>query len=47
MSAATENQKVRAMLMLDRWRPDMTLAEQAGYFDIARLRGEIPGVTGS
>lgn len=54
MSAATENQgtqadvdeKVRAMLMLDGWRPDMSLAEQAGYFNIDRLRdGGIPGVT--
>jgi hypothetical protein len=45
----TQNQgddKVRAMLMLDGWRPDMQFAEQAGYFDLHRLReGGIPGVT--
>jgi hypothetical protein len=41
------DEKVRAMLMLDGWRPDMSLAEQAGYFDIDRLHeGGIPGVTG-
>jgi hypothetical protein len=45
----TQNQgddKVRAMLMLDGWRPDMQFADQAGYFDIHRLHeGGIPGVT--
>lgn len=39
------DEKVRAMLMLDGWAPDMNLAEQAGYFDIRRLHGEVPGVT--
>jgi hypothetical protein len=39
------DEKVRTMLMLDGWRPDMDLAEQAGYFNLDRLRGGIPGVT--
>ena len=40
------DEKVRAMLMLDGWTPDMQLAEQAGYFNLDRLReGGIPGVT--
>jgi hypothetical protein len=39
------DEKVRAMLMLDGWTPDMHLAEQAGYFDIHRLHGGIPGIT--
>jgi hypothetical protein len=30
--------KVRAMLMLDGWQPDMRLTEQAGYFDIRRIQ---------
>jgi len=37
--------KVRAMLILDGWRPDMDLAEQAGYFNIRRIQGDVPGVT--
>jgi hypothetical protein len=36
------DEKVRAMLMLDGWRPDMDLAEQAGYFSMDRLHGESP-----
>jgi hypothetical protein len=39
------DEKVRTMLQLDGWAPDMDLMEQAGYFNIARLRGEVPGVT--
>jgi hypothetical protein len=40
------DEKVRAMLMLDGWAPDMDLAEQAGYFSMDHLReGGIPGVT--
>jgi hypothetical protein len=40
------DEKVRTMLMLDGWRPDMDLAAQAGYFSLDRLREEgIPGVT--
>jgi len=40
------DEKVRAMLMLDGWRPDMDLAEQVGYFNLNRLREDgIPGVT--
>lgn len=43
---ADVDEKVRAMLMLDGWRPDADLAERAGYFNIDRLRGGgIPGVT--
>lgn len=37
--------EVRAMLMLDGWRPDMKLAEQAGYFSLSRIQGDVPGVT--
>jgi hypothetical protein len=33
------DEKVRAMLMLDGWRPDMDLAESAGYFSLDRLIG--------
>jgi len=40
------DERVRTMLMLDGWRPDMSLAEQAGYFNLDRLRkGGVPGVT--
>lgn len=31
--------KVRAMLTLDDWQPDMDLAGQAGYFDMGRIIG--------
>ena len=44
-TAADGDEKVRAMLMLDGWRPDMDLAEQAGYFRLDRLRDEVPGIT--
>jgi hypothetical protein len=37
--------KVRAMLMLDGWRPDMDLAEEAGYFNLSRIQGDVAGVT--
>lgn len=37
--------KVRAMLMLDGWRPDLTLAEEAGYFNLSRLQDDGTGVT--
>jgi hypothetical protein len=37
------DEKVRTMLMLDGWRPDPELAEQAGYFSMDRLRGDTPG----
>ena len=40
------DERVRTMLMLDGWRPDMDLAEQVGYFNLNRLREDgIPGVT--
>jgi hypothetical protein len=40
------DEKVRAMLALDGWQPDMDLAAQAGYFSMSRLReGGIAGVT--
>lgn len=39
------DEKVRTMLMLDGWTPDMDLAQQAGYFNLDRLHGDIPGVT--
>ncbi len=32
------DEKVRTMLMLDGWRPDMDLTEQAGYFNLDRIR---------
>ena len=31
------DEKVRALLMTGGWRPDMDLAEQAGYFNLDRL----------
>ncbi len=38
------DERVREMLMLDGWRPDMQLAEQAGYFNLDRLHETgIPG----
>jgi hypothetical protein len=40
------DEKVRRMLQLDGWTPDVALMEQAGYPDMARLYGEVPGVTG-
>ena len=40
------DERVRAMLMLDGWRPDMTLAEHAGYFNLDRLWGDDSGETG-
>lgn len=43
-SASDGDEKVRNMLMLDGWHPDITLAEEAGYFSMDRLRGTIPGV---
>ena len=33
------------MLILDGWQPNINLAEQAGYFDIHSLHGEVPGIT--
>lgn len=39
------DEKVRTMLQLDGWAPDMALMERAGYFNMARLRGDVPGVT--
>ena len=39
------DEKVRAMLMLDGWRPDMRLAEQAGYFSLSRLQDDGTGIT--
>jgi hypothetical protein len=44
-TAAGGDEKVRAMLLRDGWRPDLDLAEQAGYFRLDRLQGEVPGVT--
>lgn len=44
-SASDGDEKVRVMLMLDGWRPDLDFAEQAGYFRMDRLRGTRPGVT--
>ncbi len=44
-TASDGDAKVRNMLMLDGWRPDRGLTEQAGYFYMDRLRGTIPGVT--
>jgi hypothetical protein len=41
------DQQVRYMLQLDGWAPDVGLMEEAGYFDIGRLRGDIPGAPGS
>ena len=38
------NEKVRRMLQLDGWAPDVALMEQAGYFNLGRLYGEVPGV---
>ena len=32
------DERVRAMLMLDGWKPDTELAEQVGYFDISRIQ---------
>jgi hypothetical protein len=34
------------MLMLDGWRPDMELSMRAGYFNMDRLRSDVPGTTG-
>lgn len=31
--------------MLDGWRPDMPLAEQAGYFSISRIQDDGAGIT--
>jgi hypothetical protein len=31
------DERVRAMLMVDGWRPDMQLAERADYFNLDRL----------
>lgn len=39
------DEKVRRMLQLDGWTPDIALMGQAGYFDMGRLCGEVPGVT--
>ena len=39
------DEKVRAMLMLDGWRPDTTLAGQAGYVSMDVLYEDVPGVT--
>jgi hypothetical protein len=33
------------MLQLDGWTPVLALMEQAGYYDLRRLQGEVPGVT--
>ncbi len=38
------DERVRAILMLDGWHPDVHLAEQAGYFSLDRLQGETPGM---
>jgi len=32
------DERVRTMLVLDGWRPDIQLAEQAGYFSMDRVR---------
>lgn len=37
------DEKVRRMLQLDGWTPDVALMEQAGYFDMGRLYCEVPG----
>ena len=42
---ASGDEKVRNMLMLGGWRPDLEFTEQAGYFRMDKLRGSIPGVT--
>jgi len=34
------DEKVRAMLTLDGWQPDMSLAEQAGYFSMRRIQDD-------
>jgi hypothetical protein len=39
------DEKVRAMLQTDGWAPNISLMEQAGYFDLGRLREGVPGVT--
>jgi hypothetical protein len=39
------DEKVRRMLQLDGWAPDVALMEQAGYFNIRRLHGDVPGVS--
>ncbi len=39
------DEKVRTMLMIDGWKPDMTMAERAGYFSLDRLQGGTPGGT--
>ncbi|MHB1433605.1 MAG: hypothetical protein ACYCVZ_16025 [Streptosporangiaceae bacterium] len=36
---AQGDEKVKKMLALDGWQPDMSLAEQAGYFRLRRPRG--------
>jgi hypothetical protein len=38
------DEKVRNMLMLDGWRPDMGLAGQAGYFSMSRIQDDNPSV---
>jgi hypothetical protein len=43
-SCTEVDEKVRAMLMLDGWRPDMKLAEQAGYVGLDVVRDHVPGV---
>lgn len=45
-SAAELDEKVRTILTLDGWQPDMELAAQAGYFSMDRLQDDAPGVTG-
>jgi hypothetical protein len=39
------DERIRALLMSDGWRPDVQAAEQAGYFDLSRIQDGIPGVT--
>jgi hypothetical protein len=43
---AQGDEKVRNVLMVDGWRPDMEQAEQAGYFNIDRIREGMPGAPG-
>ena len=40
------DEKVRAMLMLDGWRPDMELTGEAGYVSMDVLISDVPDGTG-
>jgi hypothetical protein len=35
-------EKMRTMLSLDGWQPDMELMAEAGYYSLSRLQGDAP-----